>query len=84
MGLYGANRENATGMRSSVDSQMFVLFVSRNIAGTMTTKATRMMRIKPKRSAMTPPAKVMKAPMVNRIDRAILPLAGVELRTVIQ
>ena len=81
IGLYGAKREKATGMRSSVDSHKSVLLTKKNMAGTMMRKEPRMMRIKPKRSARMPPIKVMTTPMKNSMDKAKLPWDGEAWRT---
>ena len=43
-----------------------------------------MTRIKPNRSAITPPRKVMTTPMEKRMDKARLPVVAEAPRTVIQ
>ena len=84
IGLYGAKSENATGIKRIVDSHKFVLLVKHSIVGIMIRKEARIMRIKPKRSAIMPPMKVITAPRKKRMDSARLPCEGEAFRTCIQ
>lgn len=82
--LYGANSENATGIKSTLESHIFVLLTKKNMAGTISRNEQRIIRINPTLSANMPPIKVTTAPVKKRIDKAKLPCAGEEFKTCIQ